>query len=119
MEWKTLISSLEIKAQGGSENPQVLDITYDSRGVKAGTVFVAIPGFKVNGDQFIASAIEKGAVAVVSENPQPSSTIAWIQVADARKALSLLAQELWHINFKEFETVGITGTNGKTTTAMF
>ncbi len=119
MIYQELIQPLDIIKQGGTGNPEIRDIAYDSRAVTPGTIFIAIPGFMAQGDQFIADAIAGGAAAVVSIHKQPESPVPWTQVADPRKALAILAKRLWHIDFDSFITVGITGTNGKTTTAGF
>ena len=119
MTWEELIQSVTVTARGGEVNPVISDIVYDSRAVKPGTVFVAIPGFVAHGDTFIADAVAQGAAAVVSEHAQPESGVPWIQVADPRKVLAALAVTLWNIDFNTMVTVGITGTNGKTTTAGF
>ncbi len=100
-------------------DPVIEDIAYDSRTVKAGDLFVAIAGLRDNGDIYIKDALEKGAVAVLSENPQPGCAVTWVQVDDSRAALGMLANALWSIDQKSMLNVGITGTNGKTTTSYF
>ena len=119
MKWLDLIKTIEVKNQGGPGNPLVSDIIYDSRLTTRGSVFVAIGGFNLRGDAFINDAVKKGAVAVVSGNPQPDCEVPWIQVPDPRKLLGRFAKKLWSINFDKMVTVGITGTNGKTTTTGF
>ncbi|MDR0305389.1 MAG: UDP-N-acetylmuramoyl-L-alanyl-D-glutamate--2,6-diaminopimelate ligase [Chitinispirillales bacterium] len=113
------ISGVKIIHRGGSEiDPVVSDIVYDSRLVKPGSVFVAVPGLKVDGDTFIISAIRAGAVAVISQNCQKTLTEApWAVVSDAREAAGVLGRTLWNVDISTFTSVGITGTNGKTTTA--
>jgi len=96
----------------------VSGIAYDSRAVKAGTVFVALRGQHVDGTMFARQAIDNGASAVVSEQPAPDAVhIPWAIVADARVALAVLAAEFYHHPSGDMRVVGITGTNGKTTTA--
>ncbi|MFC1476359.1 UDP-N-acetylmuramoyl-L-alanyl-D-glutamate--2,6-diaminopimelate ligase [Fibrobacterota bacterium] len=119
MKWLDFTESFEIKNRGGEGNPAVSDIIYDSRLITPGSVFIAIPGFNVRGDEFINDAVKRGAVAVVSENRQPDCTVPWIQVPDARRMLGTFARKLWNIDFDTMVTVGITGTNGKTTTIGF
>ena len=119
MKWLELIKSFEVKNQGGRGNPIVSDIIYDSRLITQGSVFMAIPGFNLRGDTFINDAVKKGAVAVVTENPQPDCEVPWVQVSDPRRLLGRFARKLWNINFDNMVTVGITGTNGKTTTTGF
>lgn len=96
------------------------DVTHNSGQVTAGAVFVAIRGEKVDGNQFVRQAIEQGAVAVISELPSERSAAdapAWLQVTDARKALALAAAAVHQHPSRQLRLVGITGTNGKTTTA--
>ena len=119
MKWLDFTESFEIKNRGGEGNPAVSDIIYDSRLITPGSVFIAIPGFNVRGDEFINDAVKRGAVAVISENRQPDCTVPWIQVPDARRMLGTFARKLWNIDFDTMVTVGITGTNGKTTTIGF
>jgi UDP-N-acetylmuramoyl-L-alanyl-D-glutamate--2,6-diaminopimelate ligase len=117
MKWSELIKDLEVLKRGGDADPACTDVTYDSRQVKPGAVYVAIPGHKKHGDAYIADAVRSGAVAVVSENPQPACKVAWVKVANPRKTAGALAAKLWNIRWENMITVGITGTNGKTTVA--
>jgi UDP-N-acetylmuramoyl-L-alanyl-D-glutamate--2,6-diaminopimelate ligase len=94
----------------------VTDVAYDSRKVQPGTLFVAIRGLATDGNQFVESARKKGAVAVASEEP-PRPGIPWLQVADAREALATLSATLLGHPADALRLVGVTGTNGKTTTA--
>ena len=92
-------------------------IAYDSRKAGAGSVFVAMKGQRSDGSQFALDAIERGSLAVVSESKPPDGiAVPWIVVPDARLALAVLAAALYRHPSRELEVVGITGTNGKTTT---
>ncbi|HEX8070022.1 MAG TPA: UDP-N-acetylmuramoyl-L-alanyl-D-glutamate--2,6-diaminopimelate ligase [Pyrinomonadaceae bacterium] len=96
----------------------VADVTHDSRQVRAGYLFVAIRGLQVDAHEFVAAARAQGTVGVVSERPRPADFDgAWLQVADARAALALAAAEVHRHPSRQLALVGITGTNGKTTTA--
>jgi UDP-N-acetylmuramoyl-L-alanyl-D-glutamate--2,6-diaminopimelate ligase len=96
----------------------VTGIAYDSRAVEPGNVFVALKGRQADGSRFAQQAIERGAVAVVSEETPPLDVGApWTIVHDARLALAFLAATFHHHPSAEMQVVGITGTNGKTTTA--
>ena len=96
----------------------VTGIAYDSRAVEPGNIFVALKGREADGSRFAQQAIERGAMAVVSEEaPPPEVAAAWTVVGDARLALALLAAAFHHHPSAEMQVVGITGTNGKTTTA--
>jgi UDP-N-acetylmuramoyl-L-alanyl-D-glutamate--2,6-diaminopimelate ligase len=114
----------EIKAIAatGRLDLEARDVTHDSRACAAQTVFVAIRGGKVDAHRFIPQAIERGAVAIISErsfddNYAPGGGTAWIQVADARVALAQAAAAVHGRPSEKLKLVGVTGTNGKTTTA--
>ena len=93
-------------------------VTHDSRQVTPGSVFVALRGFKSDGVDFAPQAIASGAAAIVAERlPDSPSSLPWIVVDDARLALALLAAEFFGHPSREMQVIGITGTNGKTTTA--
>jgi len=110
-------SSLNVSdASVGDTN--VTAVTYDSRQAGPGAVFVALRGVNADGASFALEAITRGAVAVVSEVSAPRDvTRPWIQVPDARLSLATLAATLYHHPSEELTLVGITGTNGKTTTS--
>jgi UDP-N-acetylmuramoyl-L-alanyl-D-glutamate--2,6-diaminopimelate ligase len=93
-------------------------VTNDSRRVTPGSVFVALRGLKVDGTEYVPQALGSGAGAIVAEQP-PSSPpeVPWIVVPDARLALALLAAAFFGHPSREMRVVGITGTNGKTTTS--
>lgn len=94
------------------------DVTHDSRQAGPGSLFVAIPGFQLDGCKFVNSAIQHGAAAILAEKPAPADFAGtWITVANAREALAQAAAEINHHPSRELKLVGITGTNGKTTTA--
>jgi UDP-N-acetylmuramoyl-L-alanyl-D-glutamate--2,6-diaminopimelate ligase len=96
----------------------VTAVTYDSRQAGPGTVFVALRGVHADGASFARDALNRGAVAVVSEAVAPQGvTRPWIQVPDARLSLAALAATLYDNPSEELTLVGITGTNGKTTTS--
>ena len=96
----------------------VAGIAYDSRAVEPRQVFVALKGQHVDGVRFAREALDRGAAAVVSEEPAPAGVhVPWAMVSDARAALALLAATFYRNPSRELRVVGITGTNGKTTTA--
>ena len=93
-------------------------VAYDSRSVTPGTVFVALRGLKKDGAEFADQAIAAGAAAVISERAAAGRTeVPWIRVGDARLALAHLAAEFNGHPSRQMRVVGITGTNGKTTTS--
>ena len=96
----------------------VTAVTYDSRQAGPGAVFVALRGVNADGASFAREALNRGAVAIVSEAVAPRDvTRPWIQVPDARLSLAALAATLYDNPSEELTLVGITGTNGKTTTS--
>jgi UDP-N-acetylmuramoyl-L-alanyl-D-glutamate--2,6-diaminopimelate ligase len=96
----------------------VTGIAYDSREVRRGNVFVALKGQHADGTAFARQAIDRGAAVVVSEQPAPDDVhVPWAIVEDARLALAVLATTFFRDPSREMRVVGITGTNGKTTTA--
>jgi UDP-N-acetylmuramoyl-L-alanyl-D-glutamate--2,6-diaminopimelate ligase len=96
----------------------IAGVAYDSRRAGPGVVFVALRGLRADGVAFAQDAIARGAVAVVAESPPPQGvTVPWIQVPDAREALAALAAEYFGRPSGQLTLVGITGTNGKTTTS--
>jgi UDP-N-acetylmuramoyl-L-alanyl-D-glutamate--2,6-diaminopimelate ligase len=96
----------------------VRGIAYDSRLAGAGDLFIALTGLKADGADFAADAVAGGAVAVIAEHPPKRDLAApWIVVHDAREAMALVAAEFYANPSHDMSVVGITGTNGKTTTA--
>jgi UDP-N-acetylmuramoyl-L-alanyl-D-glutamate--2,6-diaminopimelate ligase len=94
-------------------------VTLDSRRVTPGTVFVALRGLKMDGAQFAQQAIAAGAAAIVSERSAGGPVdVPWITVADARLALAHLSAEFYEHPSRQMRVIGITGTNGKTTTGF-
>jgi UDP-N-acetylmuramoyl-L-alanyl-D-glutamate--2,6-diaminopimelate ligase len=93
----------------------VRGVTHDSRCVEPGFVFVAIPGFKRDGTEFVTEAIRRGAVLVVAESDVPGVPTA--VVANARGSLAVLARKVYDDPSRSMEVYGVTGTNGKTTTS--
>ena len=96
---------------------EVARVTADSRSVRPGDVFVAIRGARFDGLDYAADAIRRGAVAVVADRPAPAGApVAWIAVADARKALARMAARVHGEPASKLVLAGVTGTNGKTST---
>ena len=109
--------ALQAQADALAPTP-VSAIAYDSRAVSANALFVGLKGQKADGATYAAEALSRGAVAVVSEDTAPPNmTVPWLQVADARLALAAFASEFYGRPSEQLTLVGITGTNGKTTTS--
>jgi UDP-N-acetylmuramoyl-L-alanyl-D-glutamate--2,6-diaminopimelate ligase len=97
---------------------EVLNLAYDSRLVTPGTLFFAFPGVKTDGRKYAVEAIEKGAIAIVCDSPRPDTFDGpWIHVRHGRQSLALAARNFFGKPDRELNLTGITGTNGKTTTA--
>jgi UDP-N-acetylmuramoyl-L-alanyl-D-glutamate--2,6-diaminopimelate ligase len=104
--------------EGLASDRAITAVAYDSRRVVAGSVFVALKGLRADGDAFTEQATSRGAIAVVSESAAPAdASIPWLTVTDARLALALLADRFFDHPSRRMPVIGVTGTNGKTTTA--
>ena len=100
-------------------NPEIRSLDYDSRRVKDGSLFFAIEGAQTDGHLYISEALNKGAVAVASQKEPPSRpTVPWIQVEAVRPFMASLANHFYQQPSRQLQLVGITGTNGKTTTTF-
>lgn len=99
-----------------NENPEITSVEIDSRLVKKGSLFVCIDGFTVDGHQFVEKAIENGAVAIVVHK-EVIATVPVIQVSNTSRTVSVLANIFYEYPTSKFPLIGITGTNGKTSTA--
>ena len=119
MTFQQLLDGVEVLAQAG--DAEVSGVEYDSRRVQPGCLFVAMRGESSDGNQFIAAAVAAGAVAVVSDAPEfvaPAGIAAWASVAHGRRALARLSANFYHRPAEKLAVTGITGTNGKSTTAF-
>ncbi len=102
-----------------NHNPEVVSLTYDSRSVEEGALFFAVRGTQSDGHNYIASAIERGATAIVCEQlpQQLNDAVCYVVVEDSNIAMAHIASAFYDNPSKELRLVGVTGTNGKTTTA--
>src|SRR5437868_11818656 len=117
MKLRELLEGCSIRAVAGDLDVAVLRRAYGSRAVFPGFVFCAIRGTRTDGSNFVPKAIARGAVAVVSASPPISSLrMPWIQVEEERAALAGMAGNFFGHPTGKLHLVGITGTNGKTTT---
>ena len=118
MKLEKLIEDLPVSHFSGDKGLNIEGIHYDSRMIKPGHLFVAVKGHDLDGHTYIPDAINNGAVAVVTEKScRISEDITEIRVPDSRGTLSKLAARFYRDPCKELQVVGITGTNGKTTTS--
>ena len=97
----------------------IRQVACDSRKVQLRTLFFALHGAKADGNAFVRESVGRGAVAIASEDPPPAlmpSSIVWIRVRDARKALAVVAANFYGHPAQALQLAAVTGTNGKTTT---
>lgn len=116
MRLSELTEGLIATVTGG--NPVIKGLCADSRAVKKGDLFFAVKGERFNGNEFIHEAIKKGAVAVVSEESHRKGiTVPYVQVQEMNDAMAYMAARFFGKPSQTLSLVGITGTNGKTTTS--
>jgi len=113
-----LLHNVNVKHTKGGTDISISGITYDSREVKSGSMFFAVKGTRLDGHDFIQQVIENGAAAIVCENlPEiTNSDVAYIQVDDSSYTSGIIASNWFGNPSGKLKLVGITGTNGKTTT---
>jgi len=118
MTFQHLLDGAEFLSQAG--NPDVTGVEYDSRRVKPGCAFVAMRGETSDGNRFIDQAIHAGAVAIVTDSPteNPRAGVAWALVPHGRRALARISENFYKRPAERIAVTGITGTNGKSTTAF-
>ena len=120
MKLNKLLQGIEVLDRQGGAEREVSLLTFDSRRCVPGSLFVAVAGTEADGHAYIGKAVAAGATAVIYQNGTPAETVegdvAWIRVADSRRALALAADNWYDHPSGKLALVGITGTNGKTTT---
>ncbi len=117
MKLKDLVSKTKVTSYSGDLDTEVSGIAYDSRRVKKGDVFVAVPGTIEDGSKYIPMAIRSGAIAIICEEHSDGHAACEIVVPSARAALADISCAYYRDPSQGLKVVGITGTNGKTTTA--
>ncbi|PKM95683.1 MAG: UDP-N-acetylmuramoyl-L-alanyl-D-glutamate--2,6-diaminopimelate ligase [Firmicutes bacterium HGW-Firmicutes-1] len=119
MKLSGLLDEFEITLLKGDLDINIKNIINDSRSVEEGSLFICIDGFETDGHKYIESAIKKGAKAIlVQKKVEVEEDITVVQVEDTRKALALLSSKYYNHPSNKFELIGITGTNGKTSTVF-
>src|SRR5579871_6614918 len=118
MNFSQLLWGLGVSHSGG--DPEISCLDYNSRRVKPGFVFVAMRGESSDGNRHIDSALKNGAVAVVtdSKSEQPRRQVPWAVIPNGRRALSRMSANFYGHPAEKLKVIGITGTNGKTTTSF-
>ena len=120
MELAEVIAGIERVRLTGGTSLRITAVACDSRKVTAGTFFFALPGAKTDGNEFVADALARGAVAIASPQPRPADLareVTWVELTagTVRKALALAAANFYGHPADALKLVGVTGTNGKTT----
>jgi UDP-N-acetylmuramoyl-L-alanyl-D-glutamate--2,6-diaminopimelate ligase len=118
MQLADLIQRLSAKSIHGPLDREITGVRYDSRRVNSGNLFVAVRGTSFDGHSFIEQAVDKGAVAVVGERAALSQRATAIVVPDSREALAQLAANFFGEPSRKLRMIGVTGTNGKSTTTF-
>jgi len=114
-----ILFGVSLREVVGSTQLSIKDIQIDSRKVQEGSVFVAIRGIQADGHEFIATAIQKGAIAIVCEKLPHSlqEGVVFIVVSNAQESVAVMAHHFYDNPSTQIKLVGVTGTNGKTTVA--
>jgi len=123
MALRELIEGVERVSMSGTANPSILSVACDSRQTTPGALFFALPGQKADGNKFVTDAIARGAVAIASPEPRSAEIkpgIAWVELVPGteRRALAIAAANFYLHPANALKVVGVTGTNGKTTTTF-
>ena len=120
MKLSDIIKDVQVRAIQGSADVEIVDVDIDSRRVKEGHLFVAIPGTQTDGHQYVGKALEQGAVAVLCEHiPEgvPTDNATFVVVDSTEAAIGPVATAFQGYPTQKLKLVGVTGTNGKTTIA--
>ena len=120
MKLSDIIKDIQVRAIQGSADVEIVDVDIDSRRVKEGHLFVAIPGTQTDGHQYVGKALEQGAVAVLCEHiPEgvPTDKATFVVVDSTEAAIGPVATAFQGYPTQKLKLVGVTGTNGKTTIA--
>ena len=115
MRLKALLSGVALLGGFADEDVEISGISYDTRTIQPGELFVALTGYKTDGHRFLREAVEKGAAAVICHKA-PEEPGPWLIAADTRAALAAVSANWFGRPADELTVIGVTGTNGKTTT---
>ncbi|WP_456275587.1 UDP-N-acetylmuramoyl-L-alanyl-D-glutamate--2,6-diaminopimelate ligase [Bacillus sp. AK128] len=116
MNLQTLLSQLHFYTYHSEENPAISSIEMDSREVKPGSLFICVKGYTVDGHDFVEQAIKKGAVAIIAEKPIQGSGVPVAIVPDTKRTMAIIADFFYDHPTQKLQLIGVTGTNGKTST---
>lgn len=116
MKLRELLAGLEILSANVDLETEIAGASYDSRQVRPGELFVAFKGYTADGHRFIPQAMASGAAAALCQVPPEDGNIPYVRVPDSRRALAVLGANFFGHPADAMTMVGVTGTNGKTTT---
>ena len=119
MKLKDLLAGVPCLSAAADLETEISHISYDSRTTASVDVFVAMTGFATDGHAYIGKAAAAGAAAVVCERPPEEAAVPYVQVADSRQALAVMAANYYGHPADSMTMIAVTGTNGKTTTTYF
>lgn len=114
MRLQDLIKDIPVTAMTADPHMEITDVRYDSRAVEKGDLFIAVEGYQTDGHRFIPMAAEKGAAAVLCSRP-PETEVPYILTPDTRRAMALVSAAYFGNPARSLTMIGVTGTNGKTT----
>lgn len=119
MKLKDLLYKVELIEIIGNVDSEIISVEFDSRKIQSGTLFIAQSGTQVDGHDFIQTSIENGAIAIICERKpaEINPNVTYVLVANSSIALGIIASNLYGNPTEKLKLIGITGTNGKTTTA--
>lgn len=113
MNLRELLAGVPLTGGSLGQDMEISSISYDTRTLAPGALFVALPGDKTDGHRFIRTAVEKGAAAVLCQRP-PDSPGPWLVTPDSRRALALISANWFGHPGDRMTLAAVTGTNGKT-----
>ncbi|MFJ7976302.1 UDP-N-acetylmuramoyl-L-alanyl-D-glutamate--2,6-diaminopimelate ligase [Peribacillus sp. JNUCC 23] len=116
MRLQAILSTLHSLTLFEGENPEITSIEHDTRQVKEGSLFVCVKGYTVDGHDFAEKAVELGAAAILAEKPMNVGVPVYV-VRDTKRAMAVVADAFYNHPTQKLKLIGITGTNGKTTTS--
>ena len=117
MKLRELLEGLDVLAVTADLEQEITAVSYDSRKVTPGSLFVAVTGFATDGNLYIPMALQKGAAVVVTAK-QPAADVPYVLVSSDRLALALIGANFYGHPAKSMELIGVTGTNGKTSSTL-
>lgn len=115
MKLREILRDIEVSGLYAPEILEITDVCFDSRAVKPGAAFIAVRGYETDGHKYIPAAVKNGASVILCEEAPPVA-VPYVLVTDSRKAMGTAAANFFGNPARELTVIGVTGTNGKTTT---